>query len=202
MTVRRLALAAAAFLALCLPAHAHHMMDGELPGTFAQGLLSGLGHPVIGLDHLAFIVAVGLAIGVYGLNPLVALAFVGASMAGVLAHVAGFSLPGGELLVAASVLVVGILLARGVALSAPLWSALFALAGFFHGYAYGESIYGAEQTPVLAYLAGLFVVQGVIALGVAALSRQIAQAPMNGRLAGAAVAGIGIAVLAGHILPA
>ena len=40
-------------------AWAHHFMDGGLPQTFAQGLLSGLGHPVIGLDHAAFIVAAG-----------------------------------------------------------------------------------------------------------------------------------------------
>lgn len=202
MTFRRLSLAFAAFLALGLPAHAHHMMDGALPNTLGQGLLSGLGHPVIGLDHLAFIVAVGLAVGVYGLNALVALAFVGASMLGVLAHVAAVSIPGAELLVAGSVLLVGVLLARGVTFSAPLWSALFAVAGFFHGYAYGESIFGAEQTPLIAYLAGLFVIQSGIALGVAALARHLTQAPLNARLAGAAVAGIGIAVLAGHILPA
>lgn len=202
MTIRRLALSAAALFALSLPAHAHHMMDGAMPNTFTQGFLSGVGHPIIGLDHLAFIVAVGLAVGVYGLNALVALAFVGASMLGVLAHVAGFNVPGAELLVAGSVLLVGVLLARGVTFTAPVWSALFALAGFFHGYAYGESIFGAEQTPVIAYLVGLFVIQSGISLGVAAVARQIAHAPLNARLAGAAVAGIGIAVLAGHILPA
>lgn len=38
---------------------AHHFMEDQLPQTFAQGLLSGLAHPVIGVDHLAFIVAAG-----------------------------------------------------------------------------------------------------------------------------------------------
>ncbi|PKO63289.1 MAG: urease accessory protein UreJ, partial [Betaproteobacteria bacterium HGW-Betaproteobacteria-17] len=33
---------------------AHHPMGGMTPQTLSQGLLSGLGHPVIGLDHLAF----------------------------------------------------------------------------------------------------------------------------------------------------
>ena len=41
------------------PALAHHVMGRELPADFAQGLLSGLGHPIIGLDHLAAVVAVG-----------------------------------------------------------------------------------------------------------------------------------------------
>lgn len=200
--MRRLFVSAAALLALCLPAHAHHMMDGALPATFGQGFLSGLGHPVIGLDHLAFIVAVGVAVAAYGLNAALPLAFVGASMLGVLAHVAGVSVPGAELLVAASVLAIGILLARGAAISTPLWAALFGVAGLFHGYAYGESIFGAEQTPLLAYLAGLFVIQSAIALGAAAVTRRLITAPMNARLAGAVVAGIGVAVLAGHILPA
>ena len=41
-------------------AEAHHAMGGTTPQTLAQGLLSGLAHPVIGLDHLAFTVAAGL----------------------------------------------------------------------------------------------------------------------------------------------
>ena len=39
------------------PAFAHHAMDGQMPTSFAQGLLSGLAHPVIGPDHLAFIIS-------------------------------------------------------------------------------------------------------------------------------------------------
>ena len=42
---------------------AHHVMDRNLPVTFMQGLLSGLGHPVIGLDHLAALIAVGWSCG-------------------------------------------------------------------------------------------------------------------------------------------
>jgi len=42
------------------PAWAHHVMGGKLPQTFLQGLLSGFGHPVIGIDHLAAIVGVGI----------------------------------------------------------------------------------------------------------------------------------------------
>jgi len=48
------------FLALSgAPAYAHHLMGGRTPATFAEGMLSGLGHPVIGLDHFAAVVAVG-----------------------------------------------------------------------------------------------------------------------------------------------
>ena len=39
---------------------AHHPFGGEAPKTIAEGLLSGIGHPVIGLDHIVFVIAVGL----------------------------------------------------------------------------------------------------------------------------------------------
>src|SRR6267378_2162800 len=55
-TMKAFTVAATALAVLPRMAWAHHFMDGGLPETFAQGLLSGLGHPVIGLDHAAFIV--------------------------------------------------------------------------------------------------------------------------------------------------
>ena len=42
------------------PALAHHVMGGVTPETLWQGLLSGLAHPIIGVDHFAFILGVGL----------------------------------------------------------------------------------------------------------------------------------------------
>ncbi|HET9176699.1 MAG TPA: HupE/UreJ family protein, partial [Pseudolabrys sp.] len=40
-------------------ASAHHVMGGRMPATFMDGFLSGLGHPIIGIDHFAAVVAVG-----------------------------------------------------------------------------------------------------------------------------------------------
>jgi urease accessory protein len=76
------------------------------------------------------------------------------------------------------------------------------VAGLFHGYAYGESIFGAERTPLEAYLVGLVIVQSAIATGVALLMRKPLTSPLNARLAGAVIAGIGLATLAGQIVPA
>src|SRR5258708_8756452 len=39
------------------PALAHHVMGGQVPVTFRDGLLSGLAHPIIGIDHFAAVVA-------------------------------------------------------------------------------------------------------------------------------------------------
>jgi urease accessory protein len=186
------------------PALAHHMMGGRTPSTFAEGVLSGVGHPVIGIDHLAFLVAVGLAVGIARLSIWTPAAFVAASALGVALHVAGVNVPAAEIFVAASVIVAGAVIARGVTLSALGWASLFAVAGLFHGYAYGESIYGAEATPLWAYLLGLVVIQSVLACGIAAtIARyQAGTLGLAPRLIGACVAGIGLAVLAQQFVPA
>jgi urease accessory protein len=79
---------------------------------------------------------------------------------------------------------------------------LFAVAGLIHGYAFGESIYGAEASPLAAYLIGLAVIQAVLATAVAFFARRFSAAALEPRLAGAAIAGIGLAILAGQVLPA
>jgi urease accessory protein len=189
-------------VATVLSAQAHHVMGGRTPETFMQGLLSGLAHPVIGLDHLAFIVGMGVAAGVATLNLAIPVVFIVASALGVGLHVQGVALPAAELVVAASVLLIGAMVAAGRALPTGGWVALFALAGLFHGYAFGESIFGAERAPLEAYLAGLVIVQTVLAIGIALIARRGAADIIKPRLAGAAIAGIGIAILAGLILPA
>jgi len=183
------------------PAFAHHMMGGRTPSTFMEGLLSGLGHPVIGLDHLAFLVAIGVAVGVFGLNLLLPIAFIVAMALGVLLHVNGAGLPGAELVVAASVLLAGGLLAWGRPLPVAAWGALFAIAGLFHGYSLGESIYGADRSALGAYLLGLVAIQSLLAIGVALLVRHYGArlTSVAPRIAGALILAVGVVVLAGNL---
>jgi len=201
---RTVFLAIAALLLMAAPASAHHVMGGGMPSTFSQGLLSGLGHPVIGPDHLAFLIAVGVAVGVGGLNLVLPVLFVAASAIGVAFHVNGFNLPGSELIVAASVVIVGVLVASGRAVPLAGWAALFGLAGLAHGYAYGESIFGAEPTPLGAYLLGLVVIQSTLTIGVAMLWRMsgLNLSAVAPRLAGAVVVGVGLAAVIGQLIPA
>ena len=56
-------------------------------------------------------------------------------------------------------------------------SRLFAVVGLIHGYALGESIYGAEPTPLYAYLLGLAVIQSAIALAAVQITRAVARRP-------------------------
>ncbi len=203
-TLGRVTAFALLLVSFTVPAFAHHAMGGQLPSTFAEGFLSGLGHPVIGLDHLAFIVAAGVVAGIAGLGLWMPVVFVVASIFGVSIHLQEVNLPAVELLIALSVVVIGVLLAGNWSkLGRGAWAAIFAAAGLLHGYAYGESIVGAEPAPLGAYLAGLAIIQSAIAVGVAALAsrQEWTTSTLAPRLVGAVVLGIGIAALAGQVLP-
>jgi urease accessory protein len=164
-----------AALLLAPSAHAHHAMEYGTPATAVDGLLSGIAHPVIGFDHLLFVLALGAACYLFGQRRLSAAAFLTAAMGGTLVHVYGVGLIHFDVWVAASLLAFGLILiaARGV-LRSPAAPVLFAAAGAVHGYAYGEAIVGAETTPLVAYLAGFTLVQMAIAAAGFALARYVA----------------------------
>lgn len=157
------------------PALAHHVMGGKLPDTAWYGLLSGLGHPVIGIDHLAFVLGVGLMAYLAGHVVLLPLLFVAGTVLGCILHVLGHDLPAPEILIALTVASAAAVVALRVKLPARLLAPLLAAAGVFHGYAYGESIVGAEPAPLAAYLAGFGLIQAGIAIGSAVALRWSAQ---------------------------
>src|SRR5258708_36682587 len=87
-----------AILFLCTTsAFAHHVMGGTTPSTPVEGLLAGIGHPIIGPDHLAFLLAVGIAVGIGGLNLALVARFVIASAIGVMLRVNGITTPEREI---------------------------------------------------------------------------------------------------------
>jgi urease accessory protein len=189
---------------IATPAFAHHLMGGHTPATFVEGILSGLGHPVIGLDHFATVIAVGCLAAVHRAAPVLVVGFVAAMMAGVALHLQGTTVPAAEIIVALSVIALGIIMLRGQDLAIGPAATLFALVGLVHGYALGESIYGAQPTPLYAYLLGLAVIQTAVALAAMSIARSLARrradlSPL--RLVGAGIAGIGLAVLMQQVIP-
>src|SRR5712672_4599692 len=108
------------------PALAHHVMGRRMPATFADGLLSGLAHPIIGLDHFAAIVAVACLASAHRAGSLLVVGFVVAMIAGVAIHVRGTTLPAAEIIVALSVIVLGSVLLRDLTLQTGAALALFA----------------------------------------------------------------------------
>lgn len=203
--VRSAALVAVALAFLATPALAHHVMDGKLPTSFMQGLLSGLGHPIIGLDHLAFVVALGIGAALLQ-GPLVVIAaFVTMSIAGVLIHLAQLDIPMVEPLISFSVLLAGLALIWSRSVAASAWLAIAAVAGLLHGYAFGESIVGAERAVVGAYLLGLALVMAAIALAIMWITRRFVgadgAASPSLRVAGAVVGCVGAVLLVSALLP-
>jgi urease accessory protein len=199
-TIKTAVLAVLALGASLAPAAAHHVMGGTLPKTFTEGLLSGLGHPVIGPDHLAAVIAVGCLAALHRRGALLAIGYVVAMIAGVALHLRGTSLPAAELLVALSVILLGAVMIWRRPGNAGAVTVLFAVTGLVHGYALGESIVGAEPTPLVSYFAGLAVIQSLIALVAYKLTRLVvapgAATPLLLRLAGVAVALVGAVALA------
>jgi len=185
----------AIMMVIAEPAWAHHVMGGKLPQTFLQGLLSGFGHPVIGIDHLAAIVGVGILAALAGRSAAVVLAFSVAVIAGVGLHLSGIDLPASELFVGLTTLLIGALVILRQSMSAGRALLLFALAGLVHGYALGESIVGAEASPLVAYLFGLLIMQTAIGVVVYAAVRSLARWPA--RTTGLTVAGVLVALAGG-----
>jgi urease accessory protein len=197
--IKRLGLAAAFLMAGIGSAAAHHPMGGVTPTTFMEGFLSGIGHPVIGIDHLAFIIAIGIAAAFVSGGIGIIAGFIAASSLGVLAHVIELNVPLVEMLVAASVIVAGAALAIGLTSARAGWVLLTVIAGLFHGYAFGEAVVGAERTVIGAYLIGLAVIMAAIATVAMLVSRKFLVAaeanPIGLRAAGGALAALGVFLL-------
>lgn len=162
--------------------------------TFGHGVLSGVGHPILGFDHLFFVLAMGAAAALAGVLSRGVLAYIGAMLAGCLLISLGGSLPVQEVLVAVSLITLGLLIASQKHVPQLLLISVFAAFGLFHGAAFGGSIVaqeGGASAPVLiGYLLGLGMTQALLGLGAGfAISRL---RPITARLGGAMVAGAGL----------
>lgn len=194
----RIALVAAALVATAMPAFAHTGVGAH------GGLAAGFTHPLLGLDHLLAMIAVGLFAAARGGKALwlVPLAFVAMMAGGGALAMAGIQVPMVELGIALSVVVLGGAVA--LRLSLPVAGAM-ALAGafaLFHGHAHGaEMPAGASAfTYAAGFVAATAMLHGIgIAIGMAAGygSRRTGQWAV--RSAGSVMALAGVGMLAGVI---
>lgn len=199
-TIVRMAMFAALAAVLTInPAFAHHPTGGATPTTFLEGLLSGFGHPVLGLDHLAALVVVGLLASRAGRGWFILPALWIAAMGlGVAAHLGSVDLPGAEFLVAGSLVLIALIGVFNPALPLAVTGSAFVIGGFAHGHALAESVIGAEPMPLVAYLIGLVAVQAAITTGIAVAARRLfpvaADAPAF-RAAAGAMGAVGLVFL-------
>ena len=128
----------------------------------AGGLMHGLEHPVRGLDHICAMLAIGLWAAQQNGKARWMLpgAFVAVMALGGFAGATGLALPGVEAGIAASVLILGLLIALAVRL--PLLSALplLGLFAIFHGHAHGAEM--AAGSSALAYGCGFLAMTALL----------------------------------------
>ena len=138
----------------------------------AAGLLSGLTHPMSGLDYVLAMIAVGLW-GAQLRAPAVWLLPVTFPMTmavgGYLART-GMPMPGVEVGIALSALLLGLMVAREARPPLMLAAALVGCLGMFHGHAHGSDLptgqsgvmYGLGFVAATGYLHGVGVAVGVV----------------------------------------
>jgi urease accessory protein len=178
-----------------VPAFAH-----EQTGQ-AAGFLTGLQHPVSGLDHVLAMISVGLWGAQLG-SPAVWLLPVVFPMVmafGGFLGLMGVPLPGTEVGIALSAILLGIMVAMEA--KPPLWVAasLVGFFGIFHGYAHGTELPAGENA--LLYSVGFVIATGClhgVGIGIGVIHRWSA-GRIALRVAGAVVALAGVYFLWGAI---
>jgi len=131
-------------------------------GGSAAGLLSGLAHPVSGADHVLAMVAVGLWGAQLGLPALwlLPVTFPLLMAIGGFLGLVGIPLPGVEVGIALSAIVLG--LAVALAVRPPFWvaAAMVGVFAIFHGHAHGTELPVGESG--LLYSLGFVVATGML----------------------------------------
>ena len=123
-------------------ASAHLGTDAGVHHAFLDGLV----HPLTGMDHLAAMVAVGLWSAMTARRVWLApIAFAGMLLVGALLGLGGLELPAVEPMIAASLLVLGLLVATQAKLPAALATGLVGAFAVFHGVAHGTELAGGDN---------------------------------------------------------
>jgi len=139
---------------------------------FSQGVV----HPLIGIDHLLVMLAVGLWAALRGGKSLwlLPITFLTAMVAGAVLAALGITITAAESWVAGSVMVAGVLVGRNVRTPLPWALAIVALLAVIHGYVHALELH--QDANAMAYAAGFLLttalLQGLaIAVSVFAASR-------------------------------
>ena len=134
-----------------------HVESGQ-----AGGFLSGLAHPVSGLDHVLAMVAVGLWGAQLGMPAIWVLpvAFPMMMAFGGFLGLVGIPLPGVEIGIAVSAVVLGALVLGQIRLPLPASILIVAIFAVFHGHAHGTELEPGQNA--LLYSIGFVIATGLL----------------------------------------
>jgi urease accessory protein len=144
------------FLIVSFPVHAHTGVGTQ------HGLLDGLLHPLMGVDHLLVMLVIGLWAAMRGRRALWLLpgTFLMAMGMGATLRFAGITVPAAESWVAFSVLAAGVLVWRNTPMSSVLAVVLVAVFALGHGYVHAVEL--TKGADVLAYSAGFLLTTALL----------------------------------------
>ncbi|AYR26803.1 HupE/UreJ family protein [Herbaspirillum rubrisubalbicans] len=179
-------------VALAHPGHPDSTMNGS------ASMAAGFAHPFSGIDHLLAMLAVGVWAAQNKQRALwvLPLAFPLMMVAGALLAFSGVQVPGVETGIAASVAVLGLLIAFAVRM--PLWGSTLVVSLFamFHGYAHGVEL--PHGSSAALYGTGFIVATALLhaaGLGIGLVAGQKV-ADRVVRIGGVGIAAVGAYLLA------
>ena len=170
---------------LALPAAAHPQASAALTSTAGFG--AGFAHPFSGLDHLLAMLAVGICSARQANAKAQPLTFLLAMALGALTGVAGLTIPGLEIGIAATVALLGLAIAIAAPLPAWFGMGMVAVFALLHGNAHGHEL------PQLPAAAGFLIASALLLAAGRLLGLRLA--PHLLRMAGASIAATGLVLI-------
>ncbi|WP_218918099.1 HupE/UreJ family protein [Falsihalocynthiibacter arcticus] len=131
---------------------------------YGGGFMSGFAHPVLGWDHVAAMVAVGLWGAFLGTPAIwiLPVVFPLIMALGAVVGILGIPIPAVEVGIALSAVVLGLMIAFAV--KPPIWLSAILVGSFavFHGYAHGTEL--PESANAFAFAVGFALATGMLHL--------------------------------------
>jgi urease accessory protein len=167
-----------------------------------ESFLWGLADPVINLNYLIGIVAIGLLSSVFVRGAAIAGCFVLATVLGIVIHLFQLNLPGTEIAIAICTIVFGTMLLMPNQPSFMVLALVGIGAGLFQGYADAESMIGAGMMPVVTYILGMTLTLFAIAMSAREMGMGETNRILPGKIsfAGFAFCAIGIVFLSNSLI--
>jgi len=177
-------------------ASAHTGAETHIHNSF----FNGFAHPLFGLDHVAAMVAVGLWTALIARNAgrellWAPMGFAATLLVGAMMGLQGVAMPAVEPMIAASLLVTGLLVLSRLRVTGPVAALGVGVFAIFHGVAHGYELAGSHsawQTLAGMLTATMLLHAAGLAAGWALRNRHV----WLGRAAGGGVAVLGCALLA------
>jgi len=136
---------------------AHHPFELIAKNNLSptQGFISGLAHPILGLDHLLFLLSVGLVANLLKKNFIII--FILSGIIGtIIPLIISYQFPFSELIVSISLFVSALIVNKKLNVS------IFIPMALFHGYVLGKPMIGSQPEVILTYLIGLILAEVLV----------------------------------------